>query len=337
MKKIITFNKIDFCAFYCDEIANFDGIIENRYNIFTFFFEIVNKPYIVRSSYKSDIKQLEDLFAKYTFTFKYGTSFIDTVNKNVITLVGERNYSKNKDYNLILINNKNNDEFNYIQITNAACIIRFDSNIETAEKCELIIEFKDTDMYSMFINDYDINIHKKEFERRNSSLYSKLYNKSFDEEPNEKIAPLTINGKSISVPNTYASCEIMSNKDDRYYDSYYKSLLMLASNKRITNFNTLIQKEFTIKDIKFNNIATIVFWESGDKTIVKRQSTERIHDVEKAIMAAYTKKILSFFNTSKEKSINNILYKWKNKYNSQRLKHLRSHKFEEENEEDKEK
>lgn len=46
-----------------------------------------------------------------------------------------------------------------------------------------------------------------------------------------------------------------------------------------------------IKDVKFNGPATIVFWEDGTKTVVKR-SKDDIFDPEKAIMMAMLKKEL---------------------------------------------
>lgn len=66
---------------------------------------------------------------------------------------------------------------------------------------------------------------------------------------------------------------------------------------------------FEIKDIKFSNMATVVLWEDGTKTVVAMGDDEDKYDVEKAIFAAFTKKALSTFSTSKERSIDNLLDK----------------------------
>jgi hypothetical protein len=95
-------------------------------------------------------------------------------------------------------------------------------------------------------------------------------------------------------------------------DSDLKSNINIKYN---ANTNTemifLTPDSFKIKKVKFNGPATIVFWESGDKTVVKMQKSESKDDREKAIFAAFTKKALSLSSTNsgKEKSIEYIIQK----------------------------
>ena len=68
--------------------------------------------------------------------------------------------------------------------------------------------------------------------------------------------------------------------------------------------------DFNIKKVIHNNSATIVFWETGDKTVVKKQKGEK-NDIEKAIMAAYMKKALSRGSNAHERSTEEVLDKVK--------------------------
>ena len=70
---------------------------------------------------------------------------------------------------------------------------------------------------------------------------------------------------------------------------------------------------FSIKDVIFNNPATIVFWADGTKTVVKCQDDE-LFDPEKGLAMAITKRALgdkgNYFETIK---------KWVGKYNEKSL------------------
>lgn len=62
--------------------------------------------------------------------------------------------------------------------------------------------------------------------------------------------------------------------------------------KKGTMENTIdISRNFRIKEVKFNGLATIVFWEDGTKTIVRCDPMD-IFDPEKGIAMAVTKKFL---------------------------------------------
>ena len=75
--------------------------------------------------------------------------------------------------------------------------------------------------------------------------------------------------------------------------------------------------KFGIKDVKFSSDKVIVFWKDNTKTIVTMDSTESRYDVEKAIMACFTKKALSFMPTAKERSLDRMLDKWTEKFKTQ--------------------
>lgn len=57
------------------------------------------------------------------------------------------------------------------------------------------------------------------------------------------------------------------------------------------NKDKVVKDYFAIKKVIFNNPATIVYWEDGTKTIVKRQKGDR-WDKEKGLAMAFTKKAL---------------------------------------------
>lgn len=65
--------------------------------------------------------------------------------------------------------------------------------------------------------------------------------------------------------------------------------------EEIKHYNT-VNAKFGIKRVIFNNPATIVFWEDGTKTVVKRQKGDR-WDKEKGIAMAIAKKL--YGNTGK--------------------------------------
>jgi len=83
--------------------------------------------------------------------------------------------------------------------------------------------------------------------------------------------------------------------------------VLLDSASGGTKLNLFASNSFKIKNVIVNGPATIVFWESGDKTIVKKQDDEVNNDVEKAIMAAFMKKALSIQYTAHERSLNEVL------------------------------
>ena len=77
----------------------------------------------------------------------------------------------------------------------------------------------------------------------------------------------------------------------------------------------IIINAFTIKDIHFSADKVIVLWKDNTKTIVTMQEDEDKYDPEKAIMAAFTKKILGSMNVSaKDRSMNRIFDKYLTKY-----------------------
>ena len=77
----------------------------------------------------------------------------------------------------------------------------------------------------------------------------------------------------------------------------------------------VIDTIFTIKDVKFSADKVIVFWNDDTKTIVTIGEDEKTYDVEKALFAAYTKKVLSTINgNAKDRSLNRMIDKWSKVY-----------------------
>lgn len=72
-------------------------------------------------------------------------------------------------------------------------------------------------------------------------------------------------------------------------------LSRMVVKEEIKNYNT-VNSKFGIRKVIFNNPATIVFWEDGTKTVVKRQKGDR-WDKEKGIAMAIAKKL--YGNTGK--------------------------------------
>lgn len=101
-----------------------------------------------------------------------------------------------------------------------------------------------------------------------------------------------------------------------HYSLYYNEYLnfMYGMEEEMNRLNN----QYKIKNIKFNGPKVIVFWESGDKTIVTVQDDENGYDVEKAIMAAYMKKALSNNKSARDRSINNVFDKWIPVYEDQK-------------------
>jgi hypothetical protein len=79
----------------------------------------------------------------------------------------------------------------------------------------------------------------------------------------------------------------------------YKALTMTIKKERNNNMPK-------IKEVIFNNPATIIYWRDGTKTVVKCQP-EDTYDKEKGFMAAYMKKICGNDNT-----FNKIINNWCN-------------------------
>lgn len=71
---------------------------------------------------------------------------------------------------------------------------------------------------------------------------------------------------------------------------------------------------FKIKDVIFNNPATIVFWEDGEKTVVQCQNGEEF-DPEKGLAMAISKRVYGNKHTYYE-----IFKKWIGKYNKKKSK-----------------
>ena len=93
--------------------------------------------------------------------------------------------------------------------------------------------------------------------------------------------------ESIKTNDTKESCYVVCGRGNGKTGMCYDTLA------GFTTWRNEYQKErdkFDIKDVIFNNPATIVFWEDGTKTVVKAENEE--FDPEKGLAMAITKKAL---------------------------------------------
>lgn len=148
------------------------------------------------------------------------------------------------------------------------------------ERCEIMVEdtFPSHDMkftisipkinahmVQIYPNDLLLNI-KEDFVA--DSLFAKFYSGTIKERDK-----MTIKGKKADY--MYID-EVLG-----YAGSHYRSFELPSFNRCVPN----------IKDVIFNNPATIVIWEDGEKTVVKCQEGD-IYDPEKGLAMAITKRAL---------------------------------------------
>lgn len=148
------------------------------------------------------------------------------------------------------------------------------------ERCEIMVEdtFPSHDikftisipkinahMVQIYPNDLLLNI-KEDFVA--DSLFAKFYSGTRKERDK-----MTIKGKKADY--MYID-EVLG-----YAGSHYRSFELASFNRCVPN----------IKDVIFNNPATIVIWEDGEKTVVKCQEGD-IYDPEKGLAMAITKRAL---------------------------------------------
>ena len=148
------------------------------------------------------------------------------------------------------------------------------------ERCEIMVEdtFPSHDikftisipeinarMVQIYPNDLLLNI-KEDFVA--DSLFAKFYSGIRKEK--EKMAI-----KGMKADYMYID-EVLG-----YAGSHYRSFELASFNRCIPN----------IKDVIFNNPATIVIWEDGEKTVVKCQEGD-IYDPEKGLAMGITKRAL---------------------------------------------
>ena len=84
----------------------------------------------------------------------------------------------------------------------------------------------------------------------------------------------------------------------KYYNNYVTTTNAVVNTIRIAQ--TVIPK---IKDVIYNDPATIVFWEDGTKTVVKCKNEK--FDPEKGLVMAFSKKMLG-----NKGNYYNIFKKW---------------------------
>lgn len=107
------------------------------------------------------------------------------------------------------------------------------------------------------------------------------------------------------VRSTWPTVNPYIKRDVETTEKLYEQMIMYR-----TMFNS---NPFAIKDVIFNDPATIVFWADGTKTVVKCQDGDT-YDAEKGLAMAITKKALG-----NKGNYCNVFHKWMNKYTVESL------------------
>lgn len=141
------------------------------------------------------------------------------------------------------------------------------------------------------IDDYPEKF-KKEFEKGVCELYTKRRKKALN----------TMCGGYIDTD----TCENPTSSFEKmYWENDAKMLQFVNTMRELREVRKM--KNMEIKDVIFNDPATIVFWGDGTKTIVKCQDGDTF-DKEKGLAMAISKKMLG---SNKSKSnFNDIFKKW---------------------------
>lgn len=114
-----------------------------------------------------------------------------------------------------------------------------------------------------------------------------------------------------SIKNTIHGMHITTARGNGKYElqkAAYKLMVNSLYGSVGATVNLYDRLNLEIKDVIFNDPATIVFWLDGTKTVVKAQKGEKF-DPEKGLMAAITKKALG-----NEGKYYNKIGKWVKKY-----------------------
>lgn len=117
---------------------------------------------------------------------------------------------------------------------------------------------------------------------------------------------------SKSNNNRYYSRDLLTEIANKYNDKNPNIIgewWWMKGNKKMISPDA-----FVIENVKFSGYKVIVFWKDKTKTIVTLGDDENNDDVEKALFAAFTKKVLSFMKNAKGRSINDMIDKWTKKY-----------------------
>ena len=114
--------------------------------------------------------------------------------------------------------------------------------------------------------------------------------------------------RRIQENSTYGIPEEAKNLAIMYDETMSKTILPeLCSYMESHNTLKNPAKFFKVKDAKVSKDRTIIFWEDGTKTVIKKAEVEKEFDLEKAIMAAFTRRALSFGHTAKERSVDETI------------------------------
>ena len=85
-------------------------------------------------------------------------------------------------------------------------------------------------------------------------------------------------------------------------------------------FYSYSYQQYKIKNVIFNDPATIVFWDDGSKTVVKTQDGDEF-DPEKGLAMAISKRALG-----NQRDYYHTFKKWLKKYSKNRIEHIADNK-----------
>ena len=156
------------------------------------------------------------------------------------------------------------------------------------------------EVYNVFSEIAREEMINKENKSKSSST-DRVFTEEFGEISKDKCAKIRENLIDEGVPVVMA----------------YRRTLDSKKNDEISRgYRTCIEKSFSIRDVKYSGFKVIVFWEDDTKTIVTMNEEEENYDPEKALFAAYTKKVISMMNLpSRGKSVDLHIKHWLDKYN----------------------
>ena len=171
---------------------------------------------------------------------------------------------------------------------------------------EIKTDMKDDNKLPSF--EYDLEKDKQEQVLNNNIINNKKENNKMKNNTIEKLV------------DKFTIDEIIYEKSkDKNKITWKDGVTTISDNCIKTTYAAYVHRAidiiFTIKDVKFSADKVIVFWNDDTKTIVTIGEDEKTYDVEKALFAAYTKKLLTTINgNAKDRSLNHMIDKWSKVY-----------------------
>lgn len=266
------------------------------------------------------ISKIKIMYYQYHFTY---TSFGFTLSVFMNAMLDTIKYNDH----LITCSNSANSARNILQRYSRFCTIGYENRDHLSK------EF----LFKTYHRLYVMYSKIKRYDRRDTRIYQKYddcvrYTMNFV----ARIIRIYEGKEKDTVDTVKKPSPVRRIVDDYTYSiSTPDSGLAIVNKISITNKNNpsfyieldayskdKLSEELDIIDVKFSGFTTIVFWKSGDKTIVTCKDGDK-YDPEKAIAMAYVKKANSLVydyrrehNMKDKLSIDDNFSKWIDKYNS---------------------